>query len=316
MTKRVRKLTQEDVASLADTVALYIRTEHEEGRMGSTPGWLEAQGNDFALYGVPRGGVPAMFAVQAALERLEKYACIVNDPAMATVLVDDIVDSGTTRNSYLRDFPDAMFVSLVPALENGPWVVFPWEENESASARDIPIRLLQYIGEDVERGGLLETPERFLKAWTHWTSGYGVNPRDVLKVFEDGAQEYNEMVLVRDIPVYSQCEHHLAPFFGVAHVAYVPNGSIVGLSKLARLVDMYARRLQVQERMTAQIADALVAHLKPKGVGVVVQCRHMCMESRGIQRQGATTVTSALKGCMNDPAARAEFLKLTEGGTP
>lgn len=172
-------------------------------------------------------------------------------------------------------------------------------------------KLLEYIGEDPSRGGLLETPDRFLKAWEFYSSGYSQKPEDVLKVFEDGAEDYNEMVLVKDIPVYSHCEHHLAPFFGVAHVAYIPNGKIVGLSKLSRLVDVFARRLQVQERLTNQIATALWDCLNPEGSAVIIECRHMCMESRGIQRQGSTTTTSSMKGVfMEDSVARGELLSL------
>jgi GTP cyclohydrolase I len=161
------------------------------------------------------------------------------------------------------------------------------------------------------RGGLIDTPDRFSKAWRYWTKGYHEDPAQILKTFKDGATDYDEMVLVRDIPVYSKCEHHLADIFGVAHVAYIPNGSIVGLSKLSRLVDCYARRLQVQERLTTQIADALVEHLKPKGVAVMLRCRHLCMESRGICQQGHTTVTSALRGAiLTEASARAEFMSL------
>lgn len=175
----------------------------------------------------------------------------------------------------------------------------------------IKLFLRQIIGEDVSRGGLVETPARVAKAWRHWASGYDKDPGEVLKCFDDGAEQYNEMVLIKDVPVYSHCEHHLAPFFGVAHVAYIPNGRIVGLSKISRLVDVFARRLQVQERMTNQIAEAIYAHLEPRGVGVVVRCRHLCMESRGIQRQGSSTTTSALRGALfSDERARAEFFQL------
>jgi GTP cyclohydrolase I len=180
---------------------------------------------------------------------------------------------------------------------------------------EIPIALLHYIGEDPKRGGLQETPGRFLRAWKEWTSGYGQDPADILKVFEDGAQNYDAMVIVKGLPVFSHCEHHLAPFFGVAHIGYIPNGRIVGLSKIARLVDIFARRLQVQERMTNQIADALQDNLNPVGVGVILRCRHMCMESRGIQRQGSETITSAMRGALHDEvSARAEFLNLIEEG--
>jgi len=172
-------------------------------------------------------------------------------------------------------------------------------------------RLLEHLGENPDRQGLLDTPQRVEKAWQHWTSGYQQNPADILKVFEDGAEQYNELIVVRGIPVYSHCEHHLAPFFGTATVGYTPNGKIVGLSKLTRLVDCFAKRLQVQERLTMQIAEALMTHVEPMSVGVVVRCRHMCMESRGIRTPGEETVTSALLGEMRtNLGLRSEFLAL------
>ncbi|MGH8808045.1 MAG: GTP cyclohydrolase I FolE [Noviherbaspirillum sp.] len=172
-------------------------------------------------------------------------------------------------------------------------------------------RLLHHLGEDPERQGLADTPQRVDKAWKHWTSGYHQNPADILKVFEDGAEQYNELIVVRGIPVYSHCEHHLAPFFGAATVGYTPKGRIVGLSKMTRLVDCFAKRLQVQERLTIQIAEALMEHVQPLSVGVVIRCRHMCMESRGIRTPGQETVTSALLGEMrNNLALRTEFLAL------
>ena len=172
--------------------------------------------------------------------------------------------------------------------------------------------LLIEIGEDPTRGGLLETPERYIKALKEMTRGYTQQPADLLKCFEDGAENYNELVIVRDIPFYSMCEHHMAPFFGTATIGYIPNGKVVGLTKLSRQLDVFAKRLQVQERMTAQVADSLMEHLAPLGVGVLVQARHLCMESRGVCKQGHSTSTSALRGVLlNDPAARAEFLGLT-----
>ena len=184
--------------------------------------------------------------------------------------------------------------------------------------------LLHAIGEDVERDGLNETPTRVAKAWAHWTSGYGQDPQTILKSFDE--QNYDEMVVVGNIPIYSHCEHHLAAIFGTATVAYIPNGRVVGLSKLARLVDIFARRLQVQERMTVQIADALygkpdvlndggsrdfgTSPLQPRGVGVILRCRHMCIESRGTAKQGTVTTTSALRGVMATGEPRAEFLRL------
>ena len=176
---------------------------------------------------------------------------------------------------------------------------------------DIVRSLLSYIGEDPDREGLQETPARFLKAWEEYTRGYREKPEEILKSFEDGAQSVDEMVIVRDIPVYSLCEHHLAPFFGKAYVGYVPDKRILGLSKISRLVEIFGRRLQVQERLTNQIADALDTHLQPLGVAVVIECRHMCMESRGVRHTGTATVTSALRGSIKSNAdTRREFLSL------
>lgn len=171
--------------------------------------------------------------------------------------------------------------------------------------------LLHAIEPNPNREGIKETPERVAKAWAEWTSGYDVDIGAMLKTFEDGAERYDEMVIVKDIPIYSKCEHHLADIFGTATIAYIPNGKVVGLSKLSRLADAFARRLQVQERLTVQIADALEEHLQPKGIGVLIRARHMCMESRGTCQQGHHTITSALRGALrNDAAARAEFLRL------
>lgn len=162
---------------------------------------------------------------------------------------------------------------------------------------------------NILRGGLQETPARAAKAWEFWTAGYGVDVACLLKTFEDGANGYDEMVTVKNIPLYSKCEHHLADIFGTATVAYIPNGRIVGLSKINRVVDAFARRLQVQERLTTQIADAIWTHLEPKGVGVFIKARHMCMESRGICQQGHHTETTVLRGVFkDDPRARAEFI--------
>lgn len=187
-------------------------------------------------------------------------------------------------------------------------------ELDTMFERNIVSQLMQtIIGEDIMREGLSETPARVVKAWKEWTAGYGINPADVLKVFEDGADGVDEMVIVKDIPIYSKCEHHLADIFGTITIAYIPNGKIVGLSKLSRLADVFARRLQVQERLTNQVANALVENLQPKGVGVLMKARHMCMESRGLCQQGHHTITSALRGVIKtDAQARSEFLLLAK----
>jgi GTP cyclohydrolase I len=174
--------------------------------------------------------------------------------------------------------------------------------------------ILLAIGEDPERDGLADTPARVARAYAEQFAGLRQRPEDVLtKVFD---ADHDEMVLVRDIELYSTCEHHLVPFFGVAHIGYIPNekGQITGLSKLARLVDTYARRPQVQERMTSQIADALVANLEPRGVIVVIEAEHLCMSMRGVRKPGARTVTSAVRGVFRNSArTRAEAMSLVYG---
>ena len=171
-------------------------------------------------------------------------------------------------------------------------------------------RQLELLGEDPERDGLLRTPERVARSMSFLTAGYSQSPRDVIGegVFEDA---HKNMIMVRDIELYSMCEHHMLPFFGKAHVAYIPDGKIVGLSKIPRLVDVFARRLQVQERLTDQIAEALCEVLRPRGVGVVVEASHLCMMMRGVQKQNSKTITSALRGLFrSDPRTRDEFLRL------
>ncbi|WP_084033488.1 GTP cyclohydrolase I FolE [Arthrobacter sp. 35/47] len=173
--------------------------------------------------------------------------------------------------------------------------------------------ILAAIGEDPERDGLLDTPKRVARAYAEFFAGLHQDPKDVLSTtFE---LDHEELVLVKDIPFYSTCEHHLVPFHGTAHIGYIPSedGKVTGLSKLARLVEIYARRPQVQERLTTQIVDALMHHLQPKGAIVVIECEHMCMSMRGIRKPGAKTVTSAVRGQVRDAATRAEAMSLILG---
>lgn len=171
--------------------------------------------------------------------------------------------------------------------------------------------ILTLVGEDPSRGGLVDTPSRVVKAWKEWCGGYSTDPASVFKTFEDGSEGADQMVMVKDLPFFSHCEHHLAPFFGTATIAYIPDGKVVGLSKLGRVLDIYARRLQVQERLTNQVADAIDLHLKPRGVGILVKARHLCMESRGLSKQGHHTITSALRGeFLVDQKVRSEFLSI------
>ena len=279
------------------------------------------------FYGVPRGGVPAAFAVASVCNGV-----VVNTPQEATYIIDDIWDSGRTaeRHALYGKTFRVLFDKRLPQWA-GQWLVMPWEAKETQptsglsflgtsgmsflgtddSATDIVTRLLQYIGEDPNREGLRETPKRFLQGWTEWASGYGDDPASILKCFEDGARGVDEMVIVHNIPVISKCEHHLADIVGIAHVGYIPNGRIVGLSKLARLVECFARRLQVQERMTNQIAEALQTHVSPLGIGVLIRAAHHCMLTRGVKVHGSVTTTSAMRGALLEkPEARAEFMAL------
>lgn len=267
------------------------------------------------LHGVPRGGMFIAYLIHGYAPNAFK---LVDDISDAHVIVDDLIDSGKTRDRYLEEYPNAEFFALLNKQEQPDlgWVVFPWEVKdfeEVETVEDNIVRLLQHIGEDTARGGLLETPKRVAKAWREWTKGYDQDPKDVLKVFEDGGEGYDEMVMVCNIPFYSHCEHHMAPFFGTATIAYIPNGKIVGLSKLSRILDIFARRLQVQERLTNQIVDTLMTELDALGAGCIIKARHMCMESRGVCQQGHYTTTSALRGVMKDqPDTRNEFMLLAK----
>jgi GTP cyclohydrolase I len=172
--------------------------------------------------------------------------------------------------------------------------------------------VLKQIGEDPQREGLLKTPERVAKAIQFLTHGYGLDPDAILKqaLF---SEEYSEMLIVKDIEVYSMCEHHMLPFFGKAHVAYIPKGKIVGLSKIPRVVDAYSRRLQVQERLTIEIRDCIQRVLEPAGVAVVLECSHMCMQMRGVQKQNSVTTSSAFTGIfLSNEATRKEFINLVQ----
>jgi len=184
----------------------------------------------------------------------------------------------------------------------------------SETIADLVRKMIAQLGEDPTREGLRRTPERFEKALRYLTSGYRQDPEKIL----NGAMfsvTYDEMVVVKDIEVYSLCEHHLLPFFGKCHVAYIPNKKVVGLSKIARLVNMYARRLQIQERLTSQIAKTLQEQLSPQGVGVIIEARHLCMVMRGVEKQNSKAMTSAMLGAFRDrPETRAEFMELIKSG--
>lgn len=278
------------------------------------------KGEAVTLYGVPRGGVTAVLALLAFMDN----AVIVDNPDQADFIVDDVIDAGTTAQRFKErgkrfaalfqkiDEGEASEYLVGFAVGRGEYLQFPWGVSDTTSNdEDLVRRMLQRIGEDPNREGLIETPKRVLKAWDFWFKGYKEDPAELMKVFEDGAEEADEMILVKDIDIFSHCEHHIAPIIGKCHIAYIPNGKIIGISKLARLAEVFARRLQVQERLTNQIASTLEEHLKPQAVGVIIEAQHTCMTSRGIQKVGTSTVTSALRGCFKDePSARSEFMRL------
>ena len=177
------------------------------------------------------------------------------------------------------------------------------------STQDLLREILRRLGEDPSRDGLQATPERVEKSMGFLTKGYRENPAEILRgaLFDE---DYDEMVIVKDIEIFSLCEHHMLPFFGKVHVAYVPKGKVIGLSKIPRLVEVFARRLQIQERLTRQIAEAIQDAIDPQGVGVVIEARHLCMMMRGIEKQHSSTVTSAMLGCFRQKETRLEFLSL------
>lgn len=252
-------------------------------------------------YGVPRGGQVVAGLLGSAVET----------PEAADAIVDDIIDSGRTEAKWKGLYPEKPFVALVDKRkEQLGWVVFPWERETLDDIGENITRILCYIGEKPDREGLLDTPQRVVKSWQTLYGGYNQSPAEILARQFD-AKGYDEMVVLKDIEFYSTCEHHMIPFFGKAHIGYIPNGKIVGISKLARLLECYARRLQVQEVLTKQIAHSINDILRPKGVGVVIEAQHLCMLARGVAKQNSVMKTSCLLGALLEKGpARAEFFDL------
>jgi GTP cyclohydrolase I len=262
------------------------------------------------VFGIPRGG-----SVIAAL-LTQKGNHPVDDPDHADVFVDDLIDSGATSVKWRTKYPNKGFWAPIDKRnardKDLGWIVFPWEDPDpSRDAEDTVTRLLQQIGENPNREGLKETPKRVVRSWNEIFAGYKINPRLLLKT-TFSASGYDQMVILRDIEFHSTCEHHMLPFSGSATVAYIPGKQVVGLSKMARLVDAFSRRLQIQERLTQQVADTLQAVLKPRGVGVIMKAKHHCMLCRGVEKQHGSMVTSALLGAFREPAVRQEFLQLAQ----
>jgi len=244
-------------------------------------------------FGVPRGGQIVAGMTGNAVDTIEE----------ADVIIDDLIDSGATMDRYslLSDKP---FIALIDKrIElKGEWLVFPWE-NEEGNIEDNVRRILQYFGEDANREGLKETPKRFIKFFQEFLNP----PKWNCTTFE--GEGYDEMIVQTNIPFHSLCEHHIAPFFGEGTIAYIPNKRIVGLSKLARTLETFSRRLQNQERITMQVAEFLWKELEPKGIAVQLTAKHMCMEMRGVKKHNTHTTTTKLMGVFKtDVSVRMEFL--------
>lgn len=257
--------------------------------------------HDTKYYGVPRGGVVVAGLTGNPTNRIDE----------ADVIIDDLIDSGKTEARYAKH--KKPFEALIDKREEykDEWLVFPWEQKEDGeeTVEDNVTRLLQYFGEDVNREGLQETPKRFVKFFKEF-----LNPPQWNCTSFEG-EGYDEMIVQTNIPFHSLCEHHIAPFFGYGTIAYVPDKRIVGLSKLARTLETFSRRLQNQERITTQVAEFLWNELEPKGVAVQLTAKHMCMEMRGVKKHDTWTTTTKLLGVFKDDLnARNEFLNSIKNG--
>jgi GTP cyclohydrolase I len=248
------------------------------------------------IYGVPKNGM-----ILAGFFNANN----VSAPEDADFILDDILDSGTTKRRFKKMFPKKKFITLLEKDSKVDWVNFPFEKQINEDQNDTVIRLLQIIGEDPMREGLRDTPKRYLRAFDEF-----LNP-PIFSMTTFDVEKTDEMIVQLDIPFYSFCEHHLLPFFGKGYIAYIPDKKIVGLSKLARTLETFSRRLQNQERITNQVADYLQENLDAKGVAVVLKARHLCMEMRGVKTSDTNTITSKLLGYFRtDERTRAEFLNL------
>jgi len=264
------------------------------------------------VFGVPSGGIPVAALTGLPVLTPDDLDC---HELASVIVVDDLVDSGRTLQRYadqgyavdaiVRKPHSPAHLAPLANIVDG-WVKFPWEK--TTGPEDAVVRLLEWMGENPSREGLLDTPKRVVKAFKEMTDGLHKQPRDVLgTVFNETS---DQMVVVRGIRFSSMCEHHLLPFIGTAAVGYIPDGRVIGLSKIPRLVELFAKRPQVQERMTNQIAGSLMEYLSPQGAGVVIKAHHSCMGCRGVRQPDAEMITSCVLGCMKDnAAARAELME-------
>ncbi len=273
---------------------------------------------------IVRGGSVLAVALQGKLKTLFSKIQLLevselNEVCPAdTLVVDDIADSGRTLEAFINiGCPIAVIHKqekcpviidfFAERIQKDTWIDY-WWESKNTNIEDNITRTISFIGENPCREGLKETPMRVVKSWKELYSGYEQDPKDVFKIFEDGACD--SMVILKDIEFYSTCEHHLLPFFGKAHIAYIPDKKVIGISKLARLLEVYSRRMQIQERIGEQVTGELMKHLKPKGAICILEAQHFCMTSRGVQKQHSQMVTSSIKGDFQNIPVRNEFLNL------
>jgi len=229
------------------------------------------------------------------------------------IIVDDLVDSGRTLSSFKGIDKAVLFVKnnnqkkvKYFVEKTNDWIRFPFEKENDIEENIV--RMLEYIGEDPTREGLIDTPKRIVKSWDKLYGGYKMNPKDLVTSFQDGACD--EVVILKNIEFYSVCEHHNLPFFGKISIGYLPRKKVIGVSKLARIVEVYARRMQIQEKMTTQIADCIVDLINPRGVMVVCEAQHFCVVARGVEKKNSLMVTSAIRGAFRKKDLRDEFLNL------
>jgi len=264
-----------------------------------------------SVYGVPKGG---MILAGFLVGKYSEYFKMCDNPNECDLILDDLFDSGGTYEkykNYLKPFIFLFNKQEEKRLKN-KWIIFPWERDHPNGEENVQqniIRQLQYIGEDTNREGLKETPNRILKSYTELYAGYDKDPKELFTVFE--SEGYDQIILLKDFEMYSMCEHHMLPFFGKCHVAYIPDKKVIGISKLARLVEIYSRRLQIQERIGKQVTMDLMEYLQPLGAACIIEAKHMCMCMRGVNKQNSIMTTSSMRGVfMDDRSAKEELMNL------
>ena len=262
------------------------------------------------LYGVPRGGIPAALLASQIFAWHKVRSVLTETCSDCDLVIDDIIDTGKTRDKYEDEFFYALVDKTTEQDKDIGWVVFPWERmgNEGEGPTENVRRLIEFIGEDPKREGLKNTPERVIKSYQKLYGGYQQKLEDFDTTFKS---DCDQMVLLKDIEFYSTCEHHMLPFYGKAHIAYIPNEKIIGISKLARILEMFARRLQIQERLCDEVTQAIERLIKPLGAACILEAQHFCMTSRGVEKQNSIMTTSSLTGVLRtDARARSEFMSM------